>query len=341
MPTIKDVAKEAGVSIATVSYVLNNKLDMVGEDTRQHVLSTAHKLGYRPNITARNLQANRTGLIGHAWHTAPGDSPNWVMSEFMYSLARAVEAAGYHMLTFTHADNNRIAVYDELIRSGRTDGFVLSETQQDDHRVAFLLENNVPFVTFGRTNNDWLFPWVDTDGHEGMRRAVEYLVDIGHRRIAFMGWPSDSLSGNDRLRGYLDGMHALDVPIEDRFVIRSDYPNGEIDSILALWRQLSLDVRPTAVIAIADFIAIAVVRAAERHGFRVGETLSVVGFDGAPIGQFIQPALTTLRQPMDDISKALLELFRDMLKKGAIEQASRLIAPELIIRESSGPPQAD
>ena len=341
MPTIKDVAREAGVSIATVSYVLNDKLDMVSEDTRQQVLSTAREMGYRPNVTARNLQAKSTGLIGYAWHIAPEElesSP--MMAQFMFHLAQAVEAAGYHMLTFTHPPAEPVEVYDDLIRSGRIDGFVLAETRQADPRVAFLLECGIPFVCFGRTGNDWRFPWVDTDGRAGMRQAVEYLARQGHRRIAFLGWPPDSLSGNDRLNGYLDGMQSLAFPIEDGFLIRSDYPDGEIDRILQSWQQAPPESRPTAVIVVADYIAIAVVRAAERHGFRIGETLSVVGFDGLPIGQIIQPALTTLRQPMQTISQALLNLFQDAVNGAVGDKMSRLIKPELVIRESSGPPQA-
>ena len=245
------------------------------------------------------------------------------------------------MLTFTHPPEDPIAVYEDLIRSGRIDGFVLAETRQADPRVAYLLQSDVPFVSFGRTNNDWEFPWVDTDGRSGMRRAVEYLAGMGHRRIAFMGWPSESLSGNDRLRGYLDGMRSLSLPVEDAFLFQSDYPHGQIDRILATWAGLTAAERPTAVIVIADYIAIEVIRAAERHGFSVGKTLSVVGFDGIPIGRVVQPALTTLHQPMQSISQALLALLKDTLTTGSLGGGSRLIAPELIIRESSGPPQAE
>ena len=342
MPTIKDVAKRAGVSIATVSYVLNDKRNMVSEDTRQQVLRTARAMGYRANVTARNLQAQSTGLIGYAWHIAPEEldsSP--MMAQFMFHLAQAVEAAGYHMLTFTHPPDEPVEVYDNLIRSGRIDGFVLAETRQADPRVAFLLECDIPFVCFGRTGNDWQFPWVDTDGRAGMRQAVEYLTGLGHRRIAFLGWPPDSLSGNDRLSGYIAGMQSAGIPIEDALLIRSDYPDGEIDRILRSWQELTPESRPTAVIVVADYIAIAVLRAAEQHGFRIGETLSVVGFDGVPIGQIIRPALTTLQQPMQTISHALLDFFQRAVTGPVGDPMSRLIKPELVIRESSGAPQAD
>src|SRR5687768_4073846 len=132
MPTIKDVAKAAGVSIATVSYVLNDRKDMVSDKTRLHVLEIAKRLGYRPNIIARNLQSSRTKLVGYAWHINPLDQPTSVMDQFIYTLAQTVEEMGYHLLTFTNKREDPVAVYDDLIRSGRVDGFVVADTVTDD-----------------------------------------------------------------------------------------------------------------------------------------------------------------------------------------------------------------
>src|SRR5215510_7425809 len=125
MPTIKDVAKAAGVSIATVSYVLNNKDSFVGKETRQQVLEAVERVGYRPNITARNLKSSQTRLIGYAWHEVPHDQVNPVLDRFTYHLAQAVEAAGYHLLTFTHPLHDPYPVYNEMIRTQRVDGFIL------------------------------------------------------------------------------------------------------------------------------------------------------------------------------------------------------------------------
>src|SRR5664279_3717020 len=164
MPTIKDVAREAGVSIATVSYVLNGKTEAISEDTRLRVWSAARKIGYRPNVTARNLRSSQSRLIGYAWHELPPDQINTVLDRFTYSLARSTEAAGYHILTFTFPHGDPIPVYDELIRTGRVDGFVIGSTVRDDARVRFLIEQHFPFVSFGQANADWDFRWVDADG---------------------------------------------------------------------------------------------------------------------------------------------------------------------------------
>ena len=140
MTTIKDVAREAGVSIATVSYVLNNKTEAISEDTRSRVWTAVNTIGYRPNVTARNLRSSRSKLIGYAWHNIQAGQVNTVLDRFTYSLAASAERAGYHMLTFTYSMDDPIPVYDELIRTGRVDAFVLASTVRDDPRVSYLMD---------------------------------------------------------------------------------------------------------------------------------------------------------------------------------------------------------
>ncbi|HVU10795.1 MAG TPA: LacI family DNA-binding transcriptional regulator, partial [Phototrophicaceae bacterium] len=211
MPTIKDVAREAGVSIATVSYVLNGKTVAISDETRARVWFAARKIGYRPNVSARGLRSNQSRLIGYAWHKMPEQQINTLMDQFVNALASSAEAVGYHILTFSAPLTEPIPVYDELIRTGRVDGFVISSTVPDDPRVQFLIERKFPFVSFGRANAGWDFLWVDTDGGAGIRSAVEYLIGLGHRRIAMIGWPDDSLTGNYRVAGYLDGLRAAGI----------------------------------------------------------------------------------------------------------------------------------
>lgn len=339
MPTIKDVAREAGVSIATVSYVLNQRNDMVGEQTRQHVLDVARRLGYRANIVARNLQSSRTSLIGYAWHNNPGDQPNLVMDQFIYHLAQAAEADDYHLLTFTHPPDDPIAVYDELIRSGRIDGFVLAETVQNDARIKYLIKKNFPFVSFGRSNPRWSFNWVDTDGGAGMQRATEYLIELGHRRIAFLGWPRDSLTGNYRLSGYTMALQSAGLPLHRNLIVHNDYAENSIEKAFERWLSLPHTERPTAILAVSDYVAVAAMRAAEQYGFRIGQTMSLVGFDDAPFVRYLQPGLTTVRQPFEEITRLLMTQLDALIRGDAPPRLTCLVEPVLVIRESSGPPQ--
>lgn len=338
MPTIKDVAREAGVSIATVSYVLNNKPNSFSERTRQQVLEAIGRVGYTPNITARNLKASQTRLIGYAWHPDLGDQNNAVMDRFIYCLAHATELAGYHLLTFTHPNDAPALVYDDLIRAGRVDAFVLSGTAINDSRIAFLIESGFPFVSFGRSNPDWDFPWVDTDGQRGVEEAVEYLVGLGHRRIAIAAQPEDSLSGNYRLAGYIEAMQRLRLPIHPDYVQRGQHSEPAGRAMMSRWLHLPLDERPTAVIAVTDIIAIGVMNEAERHGLQIGRDLSVIGYDDTPLVQYLRPSLTTLHQPIEEIGQALIAMLERVLRDEPNER-HMLLPPRLIVRGSCAPPQ--
>ena len=338
MPTIKDVAKEAGVSIATVSYVMNNRNDMVSAKTRDHVLETAVRMGYRANTIARNLQSQKTNLLAYAWHGNPAEQPNMVMDQFIYQLAHAAESHNYHLLTFTHPTGKPIAVYEELIRSGRVDGFVLAGTTQNDVRIKYLMDKKFPFVSFGRANSEWdnYFHWVDTDGEAGMYIATQYLIEQGHKQIAFIGWPTTSLTGNYRLQGYLNAMqnHQLDVPAFYR--IHTDESENGVLKAFKMWQNLPQNQRPTAIIAIADYVAVAAMRAAEMHGYEIGKTMSIVGFDDAPFVRYLQPGLTTLAQPLEDITHKLIEMLETVVAREEPNETRLLFPPKLIIRGSTG-----
>jgi DNA-binding LacI/PurR family transcriptional regulator len=338
MPTIKDVAKEAGVSIATVSYVLNNKDTSVSKQTRRNVLEAIERIGYTPNITARSLKASQTRLIGYAWHEVPYDQVNPVLDRFTYYLAQAAEAAGYHILTFTHPTSNPLPVYDELIRTQRVDAFVLAGTVADDERIRFLMEADFPFVSFGRSNPDWDFHWVDTDGWAGVREAADYLIQLGHRRIGMAAWPDESISGSFRVQGYLDALADAGIPFHSEYLIRGEHTEAAGRAALAAWCDLPPDERPTAVLAITDLVAIGIMNEAERRGLVVGQDLSVIGFDDAPMGQYLRPALTTIQQPILEIGGALVNILESLLRQELPATRQVLIPPCLVVRSSCGVP---
>lgn len=334
MPNIKDVAKAAGVSIATVSYVLNNKSAFYSEKTRQQVLDAVARVGYTPNVTARNLQASQTRLIGYAYHRVPTGEVNSVLDQFTYYLAQEAEAAGYHILVFTYPPEDPVPVYDELIRKGQVDAFAVSSTTGDDPRIAYLMERDFPFVSFGRTNPNRDFSWVDTDGAQGIRQAVEHLRHLGHQRIAMVGWPQESISGNFRVAGYYEAMAGL--PIREDYVLHGDNSEAAGRAALAYWLTLPVDEQPTAVVAVDDLVAIGVMNEATTRGLPLGREFAVIGFDDTPLGQYLRPSLTTLRQPIEAICRAMVETLDDIVNQRLDAPRQRLLTPELIIRESSG-----
>ncbi len=335
MPTIKDVAREAGVSIATVSYVLNNKTDSISEDTKNLVLETAKRIGYTPNVTARNLRFSQTRLIGYAWHDVPTDQVNAVMDRFTYHLAHAAESQGYHILTFTHPADDPTPVYDELIRTRRLDAFILSATELDDPRVTLLNDAKFPFACFGRGEGDTLF--ADVDGKAGVRMAIEHLVELGHRRIAMVAWDDDTTAATYRREGFKESMQEFGLDIPDGFITYG--LNEELHGRRSFdqFYQFPEDQRPTAIICSSDLEAIGVMNAAEERGVIVGKDISVIGFDDVPMSQYLRPALTTLRQPISHVADLLVTMLKAKIENKPIKQTQHIVLPELVVRASTGP----
>lgn len=339
MATIKDVAREAGVTSATVSYVLNNS-GRVSAATRQRVLEAARRLNYRPSITARNLRSGESRIIGYAWHTErPGE---WtpVMQQFLYNLSEAAEAAGYHILTFITDAADPAATYIELAEMQRVDGFILANTDVDDPRIHRLLELNIPFASFGRANDRWDFSYIDVDGEDGMRQVIEHLAAQGHERIAFIRWPTLSLAGSYRARGYRDTLAALGLQSDELWLVEAENtPAHGYEAAQQLMARPG-PLQPTAIACVSDVIAIGVLNYLHDHGIVPGRDVAVTGFDDIPAAEHITPPLTSVRQPLDTIGQRLMEMLLDILHGATNGTRQVLIKPALVVRASSAPAQS-
>ncbi|MBX3086348.1 MAG: LacI family DNA-binding transcriptional regulator [Anaerolineae bacterium] len=334
--TLRDVAALANVSVATVSYVLNNSAP-VSQQTSRRVMDAVTVLGYRPNVTAKNLKTSKTRMIGYAWHPAyPEGYFNALLNHFIYAVTMSAEACGYRILTFVEATDNRSAAYEELIYTNHVDGFILSNTNSDDARIRRLMEMRFPFAAFGRANDSWSFPYVDVDGRAGIRLATEHLLSQGHERIAILGWPEGSLTGDERLHGYIDAMTAAHINLRSAWIVRT------LNSVRLAYQETeklikqSEDERPTAIVALTDLMAIGVMRAIEDAGLRIGHDIAVTGFDDDPMATFIRPSLTTLRQPIDALAGQMIDMLMTWINEET-QPSDRhfMFIPELIVRESS------
>lgn len=210
--------------------------------------------------------------------------------------AAAVDA-GYHLLAFPTSSNQaELNAYQELVRTRRVDGIVLSSTNEDDPRVAYLSETGFPFVAFGRAGAGWDYPWVDVDGRAGLGLAVDHLVQLGHRRIGLIAWPPGSLTGEDRYRGYVEALHRAGLPFDPALVVRAEHAEPAGRRALASLLDLPATQRPTAIVAVGDLLAIGAMNEAQDRGLVVGRDLSIVGFDDAPVVKYLRPPLTTIRR---------------------------------------------
>lgn len=333
--TIKDVAAKAGVAYQTVSKVINGQAHVLPE-TEARVWEAARELGYKPNHNARNLRAQRSRMIGYSWVTAKADQAHHILDMFLTSMVEEAEAAGYHLLPFPYREGDeQVEGYRELIDTGKVDGFVLSSVNYNDPRVRFLLERKFPFVAFGRSGLDSDFPYVDVDGAAGLRQATEHLLRHGHRQIAALAWPAESRVGNDRLAGYLSALQAAGLAASPDLIARGagTFDFGQFAT--QQWLSMATERRPTAIVAVTDTMAIGAMRACQESGLTIGRDMAIVGFDDAPMSQYLWPALTSVRQPIRQAGHKCIELLIALLEGKAPLQPKILLTPELVVRASA------
>ena len=335
-PSMSDVARLAGVSQTTVSFILNDTPGSnISPETRDRVWAAVGELDYRPNISARNLRTQSTNLIGYGFDDPAGVTSHPILDQFLYSTILSLEAAGYHLLTFVTAARTDTTAYQDLYRRGQVAGFVVANTNDDDPRIAHLIADEVPFASFGRANNAWRFPWVDVDGINGMAQVVTHLAAAGHRRIGLISWPEGSKAGAAREHGYAAGMAAAGIGADPACLCRGD--NSVQTGAEGLARLMALPAarRPTAVACVSDLIAVGAMNAAAAEGLAVGRDLAITGYDDSALAQFLHPPLTSVRQPIAAVGRRLVELLLGQIRGEPAGATGVMLAPELIIRRSS------
>ncbi len=333
--TLKDVAAHVGVSYQTVSKVLNGQAH-VAPETAELIQQAVDTLGYRTNVTARNLRKQASHLIGYSWMPMPPDRPNPILDRFLAGMVDVAESNGYHVLLFPSRDHQQqVAIYQDLINSGRVDGFILSGTNYDDERIKLLQALNFPFVAFGRANPEWHFPYVDVDGRAGMQEATAHLIAQGHQRIALLAWPDKSRPGTARRNGYLAAMAQAGLPIAPAWIQPGE---GEVENGQRLTHALLTlppAQRPTAVVAMDDQLAMGAMLAAQAAGLQVGQDFGVIGFDDTPGIQHLTPGLSSIRQPIREVGMLIVPMLIALIQGNPPPAAQVILPPRLIIRGSS------
>ena len=335
-PTLATVAEEAGVSRQTVSNALNSP-DLLRPDTLVRVQQAIDKLGYSPNRAARSLRTRSSHLVGLRVDPAVEDSANALMDRFVHSLVESTEVAGYHVLLFTAgADHDATEPYDELLRSAAVDAFVVTDTFRGNPHAAWLSRQGVPFVAFGRPWDEpaAVHPWVDVDGRAGVSLAVDHLVERGHSRIAWVGWQKGSLIGEDRRNGWVTRMHDHGLSTSRLSARGDDSLEFGMRAAHALL-EVSPDDRPTGFLCASDTLAMGVIRALAELGLAAGRDLAVVGFDDSIAAQVCTPALTSVRQPLEQVAVEVVRFLGDLLAHRPIEDPCLVLTPTLSVRATS------
>ncbi|ULL17516.1 LacI family transcriptional regulator [Paenibacillus sp. H1-7] len=327
--SILDVVAKSGLSLATVSKVLNNS-PTVRESNRQKVLQAIKELDYRPNPAARSLARGATRLIGL---TLPGLNDTFY-DNIVQSVNRHLEENGY-VLALSVFSQVQAAESDAnssfLFQEDRVDGVIVISPLDENPYLLELKRKRIPYVVVDNQVDPLNALTVNVDNYAGGYEATKHLLDLGHTRISYVGGSERYLSARERRRGFESAMRDAGLtPVavtNTEFNIRSGF-----DAAKAWIRS---DKVPTAVFAGEDGLALGVTQAFQDEGYRVPDEVSIVGFDDQTFSQYIHPRLTTIRQPMEQIGEHAVRLLLQMIQGTAKRQSSVMLKPELIVREST------
>src|SRR5947208_10615098 len=330
--TIRHIADQAGVSIATVSRVLNGRED-VSDETRDLVRRVIRENGYTANRSARGLSGGRTGLVGIL-------VPLVYPAYFAGILAGAAEALSERgmqiVLSPTGGEHDReVSVLDRL--HGLSDGALIILPEESNEELEGLLESGYRFVVLDPLMPlDDRIPSVSAAHTSGADQAMRHLLELGHRRIAQITGPKGWLATEDRRRGYRAALASAGILPDPALEVEAvpEIPPGRD----AAEQLLDLPEPPTAIFAFNDNIAIGAIQAARARGVRVPEELSIVGFDDVEPATIVSPALTTVRQPLAEMGRTGVSLLNRLLERQRFETLHVELATRLVVRESTGPP---
>ena len=329
-----DVAKLAGVSRTTVSFVLNDVPGVkITDETRQRVLQAARELNYYPTAAARSLASGKTKRIGLVLGEGKKRlSADAFLPAFLQGITASVRRRGFLLVLQMAEDMPSHEAYVRLIREQQVDGLILSGPRSDDPLLLELAEDEFPLILHGRLGNCGM-PWVDVDNQAGAHQAVTYLIGLGHRRIGFISnAPLPYSAAQARFEGYKQALMESEIPLQDELVRTAAFmpETGQV----AMRELLALPERPTAVFAASDVVAIGVMSAIQAAGFKIPEDIAVVGFDDIFLAAHTQPPLTTVRVPAYGLGWTAAELLISLIQGD--EASPVTLETELVIRDSCG-----
>jgi len=333
--TLRDVAQHVGKSVTTVSRALADYSD-VSPLTKEAVQAAVQELGYVPNITARQLQKQRTDTLGLLLPEVNLRFSDPFFSEFLSAVVEQAKVHGFDLLVTTHASaDDEVETYLQYIRSRRVDGFILVRMSRTDPRIALLQEHNYPFVAFGQMEGTSNFPFVDEDSEFGIRLIIDHLIALGHNRIGAIMEPTKLSKSWFRLQGFINGLKVNGVDYDETLVVEGGFRQRSGQLLGA--QLLDLPNPPTAIVAGNDLIALGAINAAYERGLKVGKDVSITGFDDIALAAYVNPPLTTLHQPVRKIGTQLCDMLIKIITQESLSQRQIIHSPQLVVRESTGP----
>lgn len=331
--TLETVAELAGVSRSTVSRVINEHPN-VRQEVRDRVWQTIRETGYQPNLAARSLVTQRTGIIGLV---IPRATQSLFTDPYFPRLIQGISQAcnaheGTLALFMFRTKVEEQKLYPRVARTRWLDGVIIAASNVGDPLVAQLLVTGLPFVMVGRPDDLTNVSFVQPDNIAGAQAAVSHLIRLGYERIATITGPLNSTVGIDRRQGYLDALNERSGTVDESLIVEGDFT--EAGGYAAMQRLLPY--RPDAVFAASDMMAFGALRALRGADLAVPDDVAVVGFDDLPASTSCNPPLTTMRQPIRRSGIQAMEMLIDILDNGPKPPRQVTLSTVLVIRSSCG-----
>ncbi len=327
---IQDVAKAAGVSVSTVSRVLNGKTD-VAQDTQDRIQEVIEQLGYTSSLAARSMRGQKTNLVG----LIMPDIAFPYAIEVMKGVNRAIAESEYDLMVYTTGDIRKHGTaqheqqYVSLLNNSVTDGVIIVAPAAAD----FVSEG--PIVSIDPLATNPQYPSVHATNYQGALEAMQYLIGLGHQRIGFISGRAELESAARRLKGYRDALALAALPVDESLIAAGDYTT---ETGLACARDLlSLENPPTAIFASNDQAALGVLQAAQEMGLRIPEDLSVIGFDNIPEAGYFN--LTTINQFIPEMGYIATKMVIDLINGIPLAENTHKIQTKLVVRGSCHSPK--
>lgn len=333
-PTIYDVAKEAGVSIATVSKVIN-KTGRISDKTKSKVEQVMEELHYQPSVVASALTGKQTYTIGMI-------IPD-LANPFFADVARSVEdrasQLGYSMIICsTDNDIDKEATYISLLHQKSVDGIIVASGVRTDKTLRQFIRQKIPVALISRDLPALVVDAVLLDDFIGGYQATMHLLSLGHKKIVMISDDANYQSTKERVRGFKQAMEEAGLPFDENVIPACSYTIDGAKQAVARLLDSSTD-PPTAIFAYNDLLAIGAIQAARERHLSIPDDLSIVGFDDTILAKIVDPPLTTIRQPIQEMGRQIIDLLVEEIKQEKKGKRKVVILPELVIRKSTGKPQ--
>ena len=326
--SIDDVARESGVSPATVSRVINNK-SSVKEENRQRVLAAIKKLKFQPSVFAQRLAKGKSNVVGLVIPRYEGVFYSFYVLELIRGIGTMCEVLKLDLLLHLTSAKSTLNLKG-------VGGIIFADIITNQHQLEYALEQRVPSVVINHFVDSLDVSCISIDNTKGAKEAVDYMAGLGHRRIAHIAGDLITQAARQRLEGYKKGLKINNLEFREDYVAKTDYSRGQARS--AAYQLLRLNQPPTAIFVASDSMALEVMVVATELGKSIPGGVSIIGFDDNPSGLYAPVSLTTIKQPLIKMAQESVKELNRLMSIHSSKIAKRVLPCELVVRESCARP---